>query len=399
MSETSNVSTSPHEAANASTSPTPTVKAPSSSPSTRKAAKPDVFPISLIAKRYFLFDVDIILHVRSVHRICGVFVGGLPHVPHQNVFLGIPLELMPEEARLLVDGGYAYVVDDVEAHRAALWGKGGEEAEGRDGGSQGGAGMSAEERRMVLKFLEMQGREAAKSAQKKADERKDKALKGVKEKRKKKAEMQTRINKGDENPRNENSGSDTENIEDSKHSEATLFETDGPPSSQPPTSQSRKPAETQIDRYYVTPTTSSYLHLHSHSNPHQVPPPTPLLPPVPPSSYPLFAHLHAQKYFLAPGLRFGCQYMAYPGDPLRYHSHFLANGLDWDEEFGLQELVGGGRLGTGVKKSFVIGGVERSSKNGGGGNGGGEDGRSVDSEKKSVSDGKVRAFSIEWAGM
>ena len=86
--------------------------------------------------------------------------------------------------------------------------------------------------------------------------------------------------------------------------------------------------------------------------------------------------------------------MAYPGDPLRYHSHFLANGLQWDEEFDLLDLVGGGRLGTGVKKSFVLGGLEAGDmeKVKEGGKGG---------ERKGNDGGerKVRAFSIEWAGM
>jgi len=47
---------------------------------------------------------------------------------------------------------------------------------------------------------------------------------------------------------------------------------------------------------------------------------------------------------MTPGLRFGCHYTVYPGDPLRFHSHFLATGADWDEEFDLLDIVGGGRL-------------------------------------------------------
>ena len=99
-----------------------------------------------------------------------------------------------------------------------------------------------------------------------------------------------------------------------------------------------------------------------------------------PSSYPLFAHLHANGYFLSPGLRFGCQYLAYPGDPLRFHSHFLAVSAEWDEEIDLTTIITGGRLGTGVKKGFLLGGAEKKAE---------------DSEN----DGDVRTFSIEWAGM
>ena len=89
--------------------------------------------------------------------------------------------------------------------------------------------------------------------------------------------------------------------------------------------------------------------------------------------------------------------MAYPGDPLRYHSHFLANGLQWDEGFDLLDLVGGGRLGTGVKKSFVLGGLEAVGdveKVDDGGEGKEDEGDGGDGGER-----KVRAFSIEWAGM
>ncbi|KAF2149021.1 tRNA-intron endonuclease catalytic domain-like protein [Myriangium duriaei CBS 260.36] len=102
--------------------------------------------------------------------------------------------------------------------------------------------------------------------------------------------------------------------------------------------------------------------------------------PAVPGSYPLFAYLHSKGYFLSPGLRFGCRYVAYPGDPLRFHSHFLVEGKGWNDKFELMEVVTGGRLGTGVKKGFLLGGVEEG-------------------KEKQESDGNVRAFTIEWAGM
>jgi tRNA splicing endonuclease len=71
------------------------------------------------------------------------------------------------------------------------------------------------------------------------------------------------------------------------------------------------------------------------------------------------------------------------GDPLRFHSHFLAVGHDWDEEIDLLDIVGGGRLGTGVKKGYLIGGVD-------------PDKESVEADDQH---GNVRAFCIEWAAM
>ena len=99
-----------------------------------------------------------------------------------------------------------------------------------------------------------------------------------------------------------------------------------------------------------------------------------------PNSYPLFAHLHTNGYFLTPGLRFGCQYCAYPGDPLRFHSHFLATAYGWDDEIDLLDIVGGGRLGTGVKKGYLVGGIQPEDE-------------SAEAERK------VRAFCLEWAVM
>ncbi|KAG6331175.1 hypothetical protein ID866_7912, partial [Astraeus odoratus] len=45
-----------------------------------------------------------------------MLTGTLPHLSQQNVFLGVPLLLMPEEVVLLVEKGFAYLVDDKKAH-------------------------------------------------------------------------------------------------------------------------------------------------------------------------------------------------------------------------------------------------------------------------------------------
>jgi len=43
--------------------------------------------------------------IRTEHRVCGTLLGTLPHLSQQNIFLGVPLILQPEEAVLLVDKG------------------------------------------------------------------------------------------------------------------------------------------------------------------------------------------------------------------------------------------------------------------------------------------------------
>ncbi|KAJ9644515.1 tRNA-splicing endonuclease subunit Sen34 [Coniosporium apollinis] len=297
------------------------------------------FPISLIANRYLLYDINTITYIRRKHCICGVLIGGLPQAPSQNVFCGIPLELMPEEARLLVEEGHAYIVEDVEAHMAGF------------------LDMSEEERNAFMSAVESQGRDAAKAKKRRAGDNKERALK---EKNLHRLVQESQTRQASASP-------DATNTADTDES---LFAYPSPPASPPPPrASSTAPGEI----FGITPSTSYpplTMSVRSTNQP---------LPAVP-RSYPLFRHLHSKGYFVTPGLRFGCQYVAYPGDPLRFHSHFLTVGMDWDEKFDLRDVVGGGRLGTGVKKAYLIGGKEENSE-------------------KADEDDDIRAFSVEWAYM
>ncbi|KAF2248807.1 SEN34 subunit of tRNA-splicing endonuclease [Trematosphaeria pertusa] len=299
------------------------------------------FPISHIAGRYLLFDINAISHARRHHNICGVLIGTLPNLSQQNVFLGIPLELMPEEARVLVERGHAYIVDDVRAHR------------------KGCLEMSRDERLKYLREMDRQGLEFAKGVREKAEERAERALreKGLVGRR------------GKEESEAPQESADAEGVSTSN----SLLD------STPSTSPSVAVPEKKLEPHFITPTTSY---------PPLSPPSTDAALPLPsvPKSYPLFRYLNSRGYFAMPGLRFGCNYSVYPGDPLRFHSHFLATGLDWDEEFELLDIVGGGRLGTGVKKAYLIGGEDPEAT------------PAEEEEQDGASAKPVRAFSIEWAG-
>lgn len=314
------------------------------------------FPISYIAGRYLLFDPPTVAYARRTHNVIGVLVGTIPNLSQQNVFLGIPLELQPEEARVLVEQGHAYVVDDAAVHR-----KGFQE-------------MSREDRLAYLRDMDEKGAEMSREVVRRAHERSEQVLreKGLRPSK-----------KGNESTPND---------------AGSLFDGDGPP---PPVV---KAPEKKLEATYITPTTS-YPPLPKPEPSHTLG-----LPAVP-KSFPLFRYLHSKGYFMMPGLRFGCHYSVYPGDPLRFHSHFLATGLGWDEEFDLLDIVGGGRLGTGVKKAYLIGGEEVGGKKV-------EDtstpiappapswnpalrpNREEKLQKKArVEVEPVRAFSIEWAGL
>jgi len=42
---------------------------------------------------------------RTQHNLCGLLSGTLPLIPQQNVFLGLPLRLLPEEVVYLLRQG------------------------------------------------------------------------------------------------------------------------------------------------------------------------------------------------------------------------------------------------------------------------------------------------------
>lgn len=270
---------------------------------------PEPIPISRIGGRFLIFDIDVVTYLRRTYHICGVLIGGIPQVPQQNVFLGLPVELLPEEAKLLVEKEAAYIVDDVARHK------------------QGFATLQGEDRRRYLGYLRSEGLQARKTAEDEARKKSEHAF--VK---------RTALG-----------------------ATQKIFSNSLP---------STELSEAQI-AYAITLTTSASVPLPNFVEGKWEHPVS--------SAYPLFKHLQGQDYFIMPGLRFGCDYNVYPGDPLRFHSHFLATGYDWDQEIHLLDMIGGGRLGTGVKKAFLLGGKKQNSEADGG--------------------NRFRTFCIEWAGM
>lgn len=295
--------------------------------------------ISFITGRYLLYSADAVTYLRREHNIGGVFMGTLPHVPQQNVFLGLPLLLMPEEARVLVEKGVARIVDDAKFH------------------DHGMRMLIEADKRRYQQGLDREGSEIAQLLAEKKETQREKSLKNAALRRNAKAKT---AEAGDSKE------VQTENGQDDNDS---LFGTDSRSVTTTTTSSSSSTAVMAI-----TPATSFPLLPQSAPEKYTMP-----LPEVP-SSYPIYAHLHTRGYFLSPGLRFGCQYVAYPGDSLRFHSHFLVVSTEWDQEIDLMDIVSGGRLGTGVKKGYLFGGAEPS-----------------DSDSEGISN--VRTFSVEWAGM
>ncbi|CAG8525711.1 638_t:CDS:2, partial [Scutellospora calospora] len=68
----------------------------------------------------------------------------------------------------------------------------------------------------------------------------------------------------------------------------------------------------------------------------------------------VYCDLWNRGYFITNGIKFGGDYLLYPGDPLRYHSHFIASIIDMDKSISPMDIITFGRLGTAVKKSYML---------------------------------------------
>ena len=313
---------------------------------------------------------------------------------------------MPEEARFLIDHGLGYVVDDWAWHAS---GTGSREA--------GFAGMNSPERKTWFGEIHGFGSAVAKERERSKERKRMAALE--------KMEM----NKAQQVSKTDNSGvrgPDEESATDKQsykytndaesvgkvesHEEPTFFgesgqtstriadetrpsaTSDGQPMSPARSGTTEEHSSCQRpEPYPVTPTTS-YPPLSRPKNHQSAQGAAPYAPASLPhalsvlQSYPLYTHLNTQSYFLTPGLRFGCSYLAYPGDPLRFHSHFLVVGRGWDEEVELGTIIGAGRLGTGVKKGVLWGGVVKKNDH-------------LHDGDEDETKGDVRTFCVEWGGM
>lgn len=287
--------------------------------------------ITKIAGRYLVFDVKDVSTLRRAHNICAVFVGTTPQNPTQNIFQGLPIELYPEEARLLVDKGAGYVVDDAASHLAQL------------------TSLDVDSRAAYIQSLKTRRRKAQRALDEEQAARKEAGQK-----------MRARKNS-------------RKLPETSNPAEDSLFSSEASEPAELKAGDDAPGVVVKQDTHFTPTTSSGLVHPTAQS--------TAMI--DTPRSYPLYAHLNSLGYYITPGLRFGGDYSVYPGDPFRYHAHFIATSYDWDEEITVLDLVGGGRLGTAVKKGFLIGGQAV------------KDDEPGDSGDK----GPFRAFCLEWAGM
>ena len=299
-------------------------------------ASKDAIRISKIAGRYLVFDVKDVTLLRRDHEICAILVGVTPQATNQNVFSGLPLEMAPEEAKVLVDRGLALIEDDIAAHISQL-----------------SKLKAADRKRHVDCLLQQRRALQARAAEELAERRKR-----SEEARRKSAGKPSKRRSA---PRDVEGPLPGHGLPD----EAGDTRLSGREKAAGPSATSPAPI------LHITPSTSASLLV---SGTHHA------APSAESGRSAVVAHLNSSGFYMTPGLRFGCDFSLYPGDPFRYHAHFMARCYGWNERIDVLDLVTNGRLATRVKKGYVIAADQPG-------------------DAMSESGAGVRAFTIEWAAI
>ncbi|KAH7889243.1 hypothetical protein F5I97DRAFT_1923809 [Phlebopus sp. FC_14] len=325
----------------------------------------DRIPLRVSNKKAYIWDVDDLARLRSDHHICGMLTGTLPHLSQQNVFLGIPLVLMPEEVVLLVEKGLARLVDDNNAHHDPSI-------------SQLNSWDSAR-LRSIEQQLALAEQHDAKEAQSIGRAMSEEAIRKRKEREERRA-RERKVNPStavfEEAPaQNQPASTDQKKItskdrdhDRSESQSATPDRSTIPGSSAPYTIQVTASSST-LDWYEANAHSFTTLAAAREAGIWDYP-----STPYERARCAVFRDLWEQGYFMGGGIKFGGEYLVYPGDPLRYHSHFVATVIESPTTtIRPMEIVAHGRLGTGTKKAHLL--------------------CEWDEEKD-----KVTYYSIEWAG-
>ncbi|XP_019729850.1 tRNA-splicing endonuclease subunit Sen34 [Hippocampus comes] len=234
-----------------------------------------------------LWHTDEVAAARSLGLV-GALLGSLPRTPRQNVRLGRPLLLLPEEERFLGDCGALTAI------------------------SQSDVGVREHARQVALyeETLERSYQEQQVLA---LQDRKAAVLRALNSSR---------------------PGSEVDCEEDKRRRLETL---------ERHFSFQRSALMVQLNTARVGP-----AHLSAG------PASCAIRTPAADAKYQVFLDLRRRGFYLTSAGKFGGDFLVYPGDPLRFHAHFICVCVRADERVPLSDLLAAARLGSNVKKTLVL---------------------------------------------
>uniref|UniRef100_A0A8C4MTH5 tRNA-splicing endonuclease subunit SEN34 n=3 Tax=Laurasiatheria TaxID=314145 RepID=A0A8C4MTH5_EQUAS len=281
--------------------------------------------------RSLVWGAEAVQALRERLGVGGRTVGALPRGPRQNSRLGLPLLLMPEEARLLAEIGAVTLVSaprpDPRQHSLTL----------------------ASFKRQQEQGFQEQSALAAEARETRRQELREKIAEGQAAK-KQRLEQDSRAGESQEASGNPAAGEN----EASASQASGEQEEAGSSSPQPGTSDGVAPLPrsallVQLATARPRPIKARPLdwRVQSKDWPHAGRPAHEL-------RYSIYRDLWERGFFLSAAGKFGGDFLVYPGDPLRFHAHYIAQCWAPGDPIPLQDLVSAGRLGTSVRKTLLL---------------------------------------------
>lgn len=77
--------------------------------------------------------------------------------------------------------------------------------------------------------------------------------------------------------------------------------------------------------------------------------------------YKVFFDLWEKGYYLTSAVNFGGDLLAYPGDPIKYHSFYIVIIIPWGRKIRPFDIISAGRLGASVKKTALLCSVDKDT--------------------------------------
>ncbi|XP_020015718.1 tRNA-splicing endonuclease subunit Sen34 isoform X2 [Castor canadensis] len=285
--------------------------------------------------RSLVWGAEAVQALRERLGVGGRTVGALPRGPRQNSRLGLPLLLMPEEARLLAEIGAVTLVSaprpDPRHHGLAL----------------------ASFKRQQEQSFQEQSTLAAEARETRRQELLEKIAEGQAAK-KQKLEQDSGTG-GSQEAGGSQAAEGNETSEDAQASgeqgekEGVVLSSPQPGPSNGVAPLPRSALLIQLATARPRPVKARPLNWRVQSKdwPHAGRPAHEL-------RYSIYRDLWERGFFLSAAGKFGGDFLVYPGDPLRFHAHYIAQCWAPEDPIPLQDLVSAGRLGTSVRKTLLL---------------------------------------------
>ncbi|GLV42634.1 tRNA splicing endonuclease subunit 34 [Carabus blaptoides fortunei] len=76
----------------------------------------------------------------------------------------------------------------------------------------------------------------------------------------------------------------------------------------------------------------------------------------------VYEDLWDKGYYITSGRKFGGDFLVYLGDPVSYHAVYIVKCVQGEESHNVSEIIAYGRIGTSVKKKFVLASLNSEEK-------------------------------------